>query len=63
MVYSDLSFILLGVLVERLGGRPLEKYAKDMFVIMGNHNSTFLPDKSLLYNIAPTEFSGNLFFL
>ena len=58
MVYSDLSFILLGVLVERLSGRLLENYAKEIFVNMGNSDSTFLPDQGLIFNIAPTEFSS-----
>jgi CubicO group peptidase (beta-lactamase class C family) len=45
MVYSDLSFILLGIIVERVSGRPLDVYAKETFENMGLKNSTYLPAK------------------
>jgi CubicO group peptidase (beta-lactamase class C family) len=43
-VYSDLSFILLGEIVERVTGKALEVYAKQMMMDMGMPNTTFLPN-------------------
>lgn len=43
-VYSDLSFILLGEIVERVTGKALEVYAKQMMMEMGMPNTTFLPN-------------------
>jgi len=57
MVYSDLSFILLGILVERLSGKTLDVYARETFEKMGLYNSSYLPSDGLKPNIAPTEFS------
>lgn len=57
MVYSDLSFILLGIIVERVSQKPLELYSKETFQKMGLTNSTYLPAEETKINIAPTEFS------
>lgn len=43
-VYSDLSFITLGEISERITGIPLEVYAKSLMMKMGMPNSTFLPN-------------------
>jgi CubicO group peptidase (beta-lactamase class C family) len=53
--YSDLGFILLGEVVERLNGEPLDETAKDIFEPLGMKNSLFNPDKNLRSRIAPTE--------
>ena len=55
-VYSDLGFILLGEIIERLTGKPLEQLARErIFTPLGMHDSTFIPPKSLRARIAPTE--------
>ena len=58
MVYSDLSFILLGEISERVTGKPLDVYTKELMQEMGMPNSTYLPDlEHLLHRIAPTEYN------
>lgn len=57
-VYSDLSFILLGEIVERVTGETLNVYTRRMMLEIGMKNSTYLPDLRELYRIAPTEYSG-----
>ena len=55
-VYSDINFILLGELVHRLSGQPLNEYAKqNVFLPLGMKETTFLPPASLIPRIAPTE--------
>ena len=59
MVYSDLSFILLGEISERVTGKPLNIYTAELMQEMGMPSSTYLPDlEHLLHRIAPTEYSG-----
>jgi len=56
-VYSDTNFIVLGALVERLSGMPLEQYCqKNIFVPLAMMHTRFLPPASWLPRIAPTEF-------
>jgi CubicO group peptidase (beta-lactamase class C family) len=56
--YSDLGFILLAEIAERVIGGPLEDYSKILLERIGLVNSTFLPDlNEILYRIAPTEYS------
>ena len=55
-VYSDINFILLGELVHRLSGQPLNEYAKqNVFLPLGMKETTFLPPSSWIPRIAPTE--------
>ncbi len=43
-VYSDINFILLGELVQRVGGAPLEKYAQEhIFEPLGMKRTRFQP--------------------
>ena len=54
--YSDLGFILLGEIVERLTGESLEEFAKkEIFSPLGMASSMFNPPPSLRARIAPTE--------
>ncbi len=54
--YSDVNFILLGELVHRLSGRPLDVFAaQEVFAPLEMRSSTFKPGPSLLPRIAPTE--------
>ena len=55
-VYSDLNFILLGAIVERVSGLTLDEFARrNLFVPLGMKDSTFNPPASLRKRIAPTE--------
>ena len=55
-IYSDLNFILLGAIVERLSGRPLDVFARErLFEPMGMHETTFRPPSETAARIAPTE--------
>jgi uncharacterized protein YbbC (DUF1343 family)/CubicO group peptidase (beta-lactamase class C family) len=55
--YSDINFIVLGELVERLSNMPLDKYADaHIFQPLGMTNTRFLPPADWLPRIAPTEY-------
>jgi len=54
--YSDLGFILLGEIIERVTGKPLNQYAKqNILVPLGLDHSQFNPLPKLRAEIAPTE--------
>ena len=54
--YSDLNFILLGEIVQRVGGRSLDSFARsEIFEPLKMQDTSFLPDASLRPRIAPTE--------
>ena len=55
--YSDTGFILLGELVRRVGGQPLDQYlAKTIFRPLGLTDTSFHPPVAQRARIAPTEF-------
>jgi len=55
-LYSDINFIVLGELVERVGGMPLNQYAQTyIFGPLGMTNTTFNPPETWTPRIAPTE--------
>jgi CubicO group peptidase (beta-lactamase class C family) len=55
-VYRDENFILLGEIVERLAGEPMDRsLARRMFAPLGMADTGFNPSASLLPRIAPTE--------
>jgi uncharacterized protein YbbC (DUF1343 family)/CubicO group peptidase (beta-lactamase class C family) len=55
-VYSDINFILLGEIVKRASGMPLDEYAaKHIFSPLGMKDTGFNPAASLRARIAPTE--------
>jgi uncharacterized protein YbbC (DUF1343 family)/CubicO group peptidase (beta-lactamase class C family) len=55
-VYSDINFFLLGDIVKRITGQTLDAYLKArVFEPLGMTETGFLPSKSLLPRIAPTE--------
>ncbi len=59
-VYSDINFVVLGALIEKLSGEPLDEYsAKHIFAPMGMKETRFLPPSSWLPRIAPTEEDEN----
>ncbi len=56
-VYSDINFIVLGALVERVSGVPLDSYcAQNVFAPLGMSHTRFRPPAEWLPQIAPTEY-------
>ena len=54
--YSDVNFIVLGELVERLAGVPLDEFAeKQIFAPLEMRDTTFRPSEKLKERAAPTE--------
>lgn len=54
--YSDLGFILLGDIIERLAGKSLDEFAlSEIFAPLGMQNSFFNPSRALRMRIAPTQ--------
>ncbi len=56
MVYSDIGAILLGKVIERVSGEPLDVYlARHVFEPLGMRDTRYRPPAELLSRIAPTE--------
>jgi len=54
--YSDVNFIVLGKLIEKLSGEPVDKFAaKNIFAKLGMDETTFNPNASLQARAATTE--------
>jgi uncharacterized protein YbbC (DUF1343 family)/CubicO group peptidase (beta-lactamase class C family) len=59
-VYSDINFEMLGFVVERVTGMPLNEYAaKEVFEPLGMKETGYLPNTELLPRIAPTQYDDN----
>jgi len=57
--YSDINFILLGEVVRRVSGEPLDVFAKrEIFAPLRMTETTFRPKPS--HRIAPTEFADGV---
>jgi uncharacterized protein YbbC (DUF1343 family)/CubicO group peptidase (beta-lactamase class C family) len=55
-VYSDINFFLLGDIVMRVSGLPLDRFARErIFEPLGMKDTMFMPPVSLRPRIAPTE--------
>lgn len=55
-IYSDVGYIVLGKLVERVGGLSLDQFThRHVFHPLGMRETGFLPDEKLRPRIAPTE--------
>lgn len=55
-LYSDSSFILLGEIVHRASGMPLNDFAqREVFIPLGMTHTRFLPPADWIPHIAPTE--------
>jgi uncharacterized protein YbbC (DUF1343 family) len=55
-VYSDINYFLLGEIVHRVSGQPLDAYAKEhIFTPLGMRDTGFNPAEALRSRIAPTE--------
>ena len=56
-VYSDINFIVLGALVERVSGMSLDSYCeKNIFSALAMTHTRFLPPRSWLPRMAPTQY-------
>ncbi len=59
--YSDVNFIVLGELVRRLGGLPLDRYcALRVFAPLGMGDTVFRPPASARERVAPTTRWGTV---
>lgn len=60
-IYSDINFEILGELVRRISGKPLDVYcAEKIFAPLGMKDTGFTPPPELRRRIAPTEYlNGN----
>jgi beta-glucosidase-like glycosyl hydrolase/CubicO group peptidase (beta-lactamase class C family) len=60
-VYSDLGFIVLGKIIERITGQPLNIFLQErVYAPLGMKDTLYNPPKSLLPRIPPTEQDGVL---
>ena len=54
--YSDLGMVLMGEIIRRASGHPLDQYvAQNLFTPLGMKSTFYRPDRSFLNRIAPTE--------
>ncbi|HET9469261.1 MAG TPA: exo-beta-N-acetylmuramidase NamZ domain-containing protein [Vicinamibacterales bacterium] len=54
-VYSDINFFLLGEIVRRVSGEPLDRFAhRRIFAPLGMRDTTFTPGESVRSRVAPT---------
>ncbi len=61
VVYSDLNFLVLGFLIEKVFGKPLDEIAEtEIFLRLELQNTFFNPQKDLIKKIAASE-TGNAF--
>ncbi len=59
-IYSDVNFEVLGELVRRLSGKPLDQFAaENIYRPLDMKDTGFVPAKSLQARIAPTEQREN----
>ncbi|MBV9484139.1 MAG: DUF1343 domain-containing protein [Acidobacteria bacterium] len=59
-VYSDINFITLGALVERVSGESLDHYAQEhVFAPLSMTHTRFLPPPSWRTKIAPTQYDDS----
>ncbi|HEX7959851.1 MAG TPA: serine hydrolase, partial [Terriglobales bacterium] len=58
--YSDINFEVLGFLIEKISGMPVDQFArKNVFEPLGMKITTFLPPATWRKRIAPTEYDEN----
>ncbi|HYE76150.1 MAG TPA: serine hydrolase domain-containing protein, partial [Blastocatellia bacterium] len=58
-IYSDVNYIVLGELVRRVSGKPLDEFAaENIFRPLGMKDTGFKPAANLQSRIAPTEKRG-----
>ncbi len=55
-IYSDINFFVLGDIVSRVTGMPLDEYVgREIFVPLGMTDTGFKPSATLVPRVAPTE--------
>lgn len=55
-IYSDVNFLVLGKLVEKISGKPLNDFARDeIYVPLGMNQTGYLPAEELRKRAAPSE--------
>lgn len=55
-IYSDINFLLLGDIVARVSGMPLDRFARTrIFEPLGMRDTLFNPPEALVSRLAPTE--------
>ncbi|MBF0457642.1 MAG: DUF1343 domain-containing protein [Nitrospirae bacterium] len=60
-VYSDINFVILGELVRRVSGQPLDEYcAEHIYKPLGMKDTAFCPSPLLQSRIAPTQFRNRI---
>ena len=60
-VYSDINFFLLGEIVHRVSGTPLDQFlVREVFEPLGMDDTGFNPPASRRSRIAPTERCGTM---
>ncbi|HEY6768649.1 MAG TPA: exo-beta-N-acetylmuramidase NamZ domain-containing protein [Candidatus Sulfotelmatobacter sp.] len=58
--YSDINFIVLGALVERVSGEMLDEYAaRHIFAPLKMSHTRFVPPATWRWKIAPTQYDEN----
>jgi len=56
--YSDINFILLGEVVRRVSGMPLDRFAeKEIYVPLGMKDTGYFPPEAKLTRVAPTQMN------
>ena len=59
MLYSDLNFILMGKIIEKVTSKSLDEFCEEnIFKPLGMSSTMFNPPDSLVYRIAPTEYDN-----
>lgn len=59
MVYSDINFLILGKVIEKITGMPLAEYVeKNFYRPLGMTNTMFTPPLSMKDMCAPTEYDS-----
>lgn len=59
-IYSDVGFIVLGELVRRVAGQPIDEFSKrEIFVPLGMSETGYRPNADLRLRAAPTERRNN----
>jgi CubicO group peptidase (beta-lactamase class C family) len=62
VVYSDLGFITLGLLLEKISGAPLDELAqREIFQPLEVERTFFRPERAYLTGVAACELSGNTY--
>lgn len=59
--YSNLGFLLLGKIVEKITGKTFEAYTLQNRIFAGLKDTAFSPNQSDFYRIAPTEYDTGKF--